>query len=398
MNNWENLEGLPPQAYNAQFLQKMAADPGTIAMVGDNFVRDRLREGMVFNSIIPQVAVTPDRLVPSLQGDTMYEIIHLDTNAAASVVDFRGVGRGQIVSAPRVGLGFHMLTSDQFEVVEQELLVYPFPIVKLVHEYSISAIGDQHDLYMLQNCQRAVDYVDAYPQYKAFFGGGTVEGISADGDTYTTNGVTNTLNPLNSYSLTRAKKAMSNRIQPSKMLITKYDHDDLDSLQLFEQGDALRSKTFVEGYRENRWTGLEMVVTTKQDVFRPGAIWLFAAPNMLGKNRVLDYGNNAYKLFIDRRGNVIQWYVYANFGALIANVGSVVRLQLYTGSVRSVRGTAGNVAGNFVERAFANGVDALSSRQLVPGDVDPLSITDDELFRNRNLAEQGGRFPVVRQF
>lgn len=398
--SWENLEGLSPQAYNLQFTQKLAADPGAVQVVGDNFVRDRLREDMVMNRIIPQTPVTPDKLHPFLDSDTLYEIIHLDTNAAASITDFRGVARGQVVQAPRVGLGFHMLRSDDYDIVEQELLVYPFPIVKLVHDYSIKAIGDQHDLYMLQNCQRAVDFVDANAAYKGAFGGGTVTGVDADGVAYAGTAQQD-LNPVNSFSVVRAKKALSNRIQPSKMLMTMSDHGDLDALQLFEQGDTLRSETFVKGYRQPTWTGLEMVVTTKNDIFRPGAIWFFAPPDMLGKNRVLDYGGNAYKLFIDRRSNVITFHVYANFGAIIANVGSVAKLQLFTGNVTDPgygRGTAGAAGGNYVGRAFASGVAGISGKALVPGDVDPLSITEDQLFRNRNLAESGGRFPAIRQW
>lgn len=406
---WDTLEGLTPQAYNTQFLQKLAADPGAIAQVGDNFVRDRLREDMVFNQIIPQNAVTPDKCQVSLNGDTLYEVIHLEPNAAASIMDFRGTGRGQVVSAPRVPLGFHMLKSDEFEVVEQELLVYPYPIVTLVHNHAIKAIGDQHDLYMLQSCQRAVDYVDANPAYKGHFGGGTVQGVDADGAEYTSTLISGTdgrLNSINSYSVTRGKNALSNRIRAAKMLMAQADHNALDSLQLFEQGDRLRSEVFVKGYTAPTWTGLDLVVTTKADIFRPGIVWLFAAPDFLGKNRVLDYGGGAYKLFIDRRSNVITFHVYANFGALIANVGSLARLQLFGGSVTAAYGRPNSadstVGDNYVSRAFSraqtaaqDGIEAVTGRVLTPGDADPLSITGQEMYRQRNLAESGGRFPVV---
>lgn len=381
---WTDLEGLPPAVYNQQFVQKLAQDPESIRMVGDNFVRDRLREDMVFNAVIPQTPITQDRLQVALETDTMYEVIHLDPNAAASIVDFRGSGRGQIVRAPRVALGFHMLRSDDFDIYEQELLVYPYPIINLVHEYSIKAIGDQHDLYMLQNVQRSVSFVDANPLYKSAFGGGTVTGLGPNGGLIGVEaGTTNRLNPVNSGSIVRAKQALSNRIRPEVMIIPKVNHDDIDALQIFEQGDVLRSETFISGYRQPTWTGIRMVVTTKADIFRPGNIWLFAAPEFLGKNRVFEYNGSAYKLFIDRRSNVITWHVYVTVGAIIANVGSCVKLRLYDDA--------------FETTANSSGVDAEGVTRN-PGDVNPLNIRDTDLYQNRNLSELGGRFMSVRQF
>ena len=368
--SWDNLEGLPAGAYNQQFMQKLAQDPEALRMVGDNFVRDRLREDMVFNGVIPQTPITPEKLQIALETDTMFEVVHLDPNAAAAIVDFRGPGRGQVVRAPRVALGFHMLKSDEFEVVEQELLVYPYPIVRLVHEYSIKAIGDQHDLYMLQNAKRAVDFVEAdITGYKNVFGGGIVFGVDENGASVNAVPTTDKEVTVNTPTIVRGKKNLSNRIEPDSMIIAKKDHDDIDALDVFEQGDVLRSDTFISGYRQATWTGLKMIVTTKADVFTPGNIWIFAKAGFLGKNRVLDYGGNAYKLFIDRRSNVITWHVYVNVGAIFPNVGSIVQLKLYSDK----------------------------HEELNPK-KNPLNIVDDDLFQQRNLAEQGGRFPNVRQF
>jgi hypothetical protein len=366
--NWLDTGGLTPQAFNTAFISKLAQDPESIRMVGDNFVRDRLREDMIFNAIIPQTPITPDRLVPQLTSDSLYEIIYLEPNAAAALVDFRGPGRGQIVRGRRVPLSFHMLKSDEFEVVEQELLVYPYPIVRLVHEYSVRAIGDIHDLYMLQNCQRSVNFANTATlpdgsSYTDFWGGGVVNTPDASGDS------TFGYHALSSAAVTTAKQRLSNRIKPEKILVSKFDMDSVESLLLFEQGDTLRSKVFVQGYAEDTLLGLPKVVTTKQDIFRKGIVWFFAGPDFIGKNRVLDYGGSAYKLYIDRRSNVITWHVYATFGAIIANVGSLVRLNLYKSSL------------------------AASNK-----DTDPLQIAEQDLFIQRNLAEQLGRFPTIRQF
>ena len=93
---------------------------------------------------------------------------------------------------------------------------------------------------------------------------------------------------------------------------------------------------------------------------------MFAKPEFLGKNRVLDYGGNAYKLFIDRRSNVISWECYITVGALFANVGNLAILKLHGPTLDTTH--------------------------------DPLAITDDDLFQNRNLVPQGGKFPDIRQF
>src|SRR3990172_7605056 len=363
--DWRNLDGIPPVVYNQNFLQKLGQDAGQVTRVGDNFVADRLREDMVFNTIVPQKPIRPEECQVNLENDTMYYIVNLDTNAAAAITDFRGPGRGQIIRAPRVPMSFHMLKSREFEIAEQELLVYNYPIMQMVYDYAIKAIGDQHDLYMLQNVKRAVDFVDANAAYKAVFGGGRVFGVSATGGPLTA-GI---INPLNSLSLTRGKQNQSNRIKPSKVLITQFDHNTLDSLQALEQGDQLRGQVFREGYREPMWTGVATVVTTKQDVFKPGNLWLFADEKFLGKNGVLDYGGAPYKLFIDRRSNIVTFHVYSNFGAVIANVGSAVQLKMY-------------------DAAY----EAANPKQ------NPLNIVDDDLFQQRNLAEQGGRFPQVRSF
>jgi hypothetical protein len=282
-----------------------------------------------------------------------------------------------------------MIRSDDFEITEQELLVYPYPILRLIHEYAIRAIGDIHDLYMLQLCTKAVNFVDGEPAYKSLFGGGTVVGVDADGNPIkdpNNADRSRKIFPFNTNSMAKAKQALSNRIVPAKILLTKFDMDSIDALDLFEQGSQLRGEVFVQGYRYPTLAGIPHVVTTKQDIFRPGNYWLFAPPDFLGKNRVLEYGGTAYKLFIDRRSNVVTFHVYANFGALLANVGSLVRLVMFDPTVNRTQPNT-----NFIE-PFMTEADSIKAQ-------DPLTITADDLFVRRSyLEEKGGRFPVIRQF
>jgi hypothetical protein len=91
----------------------------------------------------------------------------------------------------------------------------------------------------------------------------------------------------------------------------------------------MQSETLVDGYKYNVLLGRKMIRTIKTDILRIGNVYCFTAPEFLGKNYIL----NNTKFYIDKVANLITWQSWMDIAIAIINVASIVKLELYSGSV-----------------------------------------------------------------
>jgi hypothetical protein len=155
------------------------------------------------------------------------------------------------------------------------------------------------------------------------------------------------------------------------MLITEPDYDDISAWTIQDVGMTIAGETSTEGWKSDTVVGLKIIRTIKTEVLREGNIYCFTAPEFCGRFYVL----NQTKFYIDKIANLITWQSWEDIAIGIGNISSIVKLELYAGSVAtSSAGDTGYAA-------------AL-----------PLDENDPNLYPVNNQVDAGLKYPNVSQF
>lgn len=375
------MNSYPPQVVNNMFVSQTSTESGRekLAQFGGNFIRDRLREVSFARNILPPDPVTPADCQVSVRHDSLIKIVYLEPKSRAMTLNFRGQPTARYIRAPRAEVAFYTISSEKFEKVEQELLVYrDLPITKMIEDNSLKDIQEVEDRTFLIHLETAVQA----RQYEANSGWVAFTAANVNGGAVTSRSVvkgelalTNAAGPswyvwpLQKPDLVKLWKLMDgSRLRSERFLITEVDYDDLLQWTMEDLGSDKVGETTVDGWKYETLHGRKIVRTIKTDILRPGNIYCFAAPEFLGKSYIL----NRTKFYIDKVGNLITWWAWEDIGMIIANIAGVVKLELYAGSCTPTVETPGYAA------------------------VQP--VEEEELGAVNNRADAGLTFPQVHSY
>lgn len=368
---------------NDLFFEKVATTEGKdkIAEFGGTYIRDRLREVSFARKVLPPTPVQRSELQRSVNHDTLVKIVDIEPNSKAMSMSFRGQPTARFIRAPRFEIPFFTISSEKFEKTEQELLAYEMPVTKIIEENTvkdIQAIEDRQFLIYIEAAVQAYQ-IDGNVTAKKFNttefkkqpGGGTksvsvVKGdgaLSATADDFA-------VHPIMKPDFIKIKQLLHRRkLRAERILITEPDYDNLSGWTITDVW-GIAAETATTGWKSDTVVGLKIIRTIKTDVLREGNVYCFTAPEFFGRFYIL----NQTKFYIDKIANLITWQSWEDIGIGIGNIASVVKLELYSGSV-----TPG---GGLQDTGYA---DAL------PADEDALSTVN-------NRAEDGNTYPQVDQF
>jgi hypothetical protein len=158
------------------------------------------------------------------------------------------------------------------------------------------------------------------------------------------------------------------RVRLDLVLLTEPDYDDILQWTIDDFGDRIQSETVVDGYKYNTILGRRFVRTIKTDILRRGNLYGFTTPEFLGCFYVL----NNTKFYVDKIGNKITFWCWEDIGMAFLNLNSVVKMELYSGSV-----TPGNTDDGFEVK--------------LPAD-------EESLGRRRSKTDEGFQSPIVTQY
>ena len=167
----------------------------------------------------------------------------------------------------------------------------------------------------------------------------------------------------------------SRRVRLELVLLTEPDYDDILQWTVEDMGDRIQSETVVDGYKYNTLLWRRFIRTIKTDILRRGNIYGFTTPEFLGCFYVL----NNTKFYVDKVGNKITFWCWEDIGMAFLNLNSLVKMELYSGSVTPGLETAA--------------IGGLSSADRLPAD-------EEDLGAARNKLQNDGDFmsPIVTQF
>lgn len=369
---------VPARVLNDLFSAKLDTAEGKekVASMGSVYIRDRLREVCFVDKILPPEPVTRADCQRSVNHDTLVKIVDIEPQSRAMTVTFRGQPTARFIRAPRVEVPFFTISSEKFEKTEQELLAYEMPITKIIEDNSVKDMQEIKDREFLRHCESAVQAIQTEAN-------GTATGLRAS--TYATTvkksiikgiGAQNssTGDDFTVYPILRPdfvnlfKLLDGNRLRAERFVITEPDYDDILAWTLQDNGDKLQSETAVDGYKYNVVLGRKMIRTIKTDILRIGNVYCYTAPEFLGKNYIL----NNTKFYIDKVANLITWQSWMDIALNVSNVASIVKLELYPGSV-----TPGQTDTGFAAK---------------------LPVDEDQLGAVNNRVDSGLKYPDVSQF
>jgi hypothetical protein len=360
------------------FASKLDTSEGKekIAEMGSVYIRDRLREVCFVDKIIPPEPVTRADCQRSVNHDTLVKIVDIEPKSRAMTITFRGQPTARFIRAARFEVPFFTISSEKFEKTEQELLAYEMPITKIIEDNSVKDLQEIKDREFLRHAESAVQAIQKEVNggvatalqtttYAAVVKKSIIKGtnaLSAPGNDFVIRPV------LRPDFINMFKLLDGNRLRSERFIITEVDYDDILAWTLQDMGDKMQSETMVDGYKYNILLSKKLIRTIKTDILRPGNLYCFTAPEFLGKSYVL----NNTKFYIDKVANLITWQSWMDVGIGIGNVASIVKLELYSGSV-----TPGATTSGFEAR---------------------LPLDEDQLGAENNRVDAGLKFPDVSQF
>jgi hypothetical protein len=381
---------------NSLFVEKLGTEEGRskIAAYGGGVIRDHLRETSFARKVLPPQPVTPVECQVSTEHDGLVKIEELEPESRAMVVDFRGSARARYIRAPRVAVSFFTIESEHFEKTEQELLAYKMPITKMIEEQSANDIQEIEDRQFLiyaeggvQQMQNAATVASNNANNK--FASSTVNaGTVAVGPDQNASVMKGQLalaagaddfvvRPITRPDFVNFFKMLSGperRLRMELVLITEPDYDDILQWTIEDMGDRIQSETIVDGYKYNTILGRRFIRTIKTDILRRGNIYGFTTPEFLGCFYIL----NNTKFYVDKVGNKITFWSWEDIGMAFLNLNSVVKMELYSGSVTPTDDAIGYTR-------------AAGASIRLPSD-------EENLGKARNPAEDGFQSPLVTQF
>jgi len=370
---------VPAKVLNDLFFDKVAHQEGKdkIAEFGGTYIRDRLREVSFARKVIPPQPVQRTECQRSVNHDTLVKIVDIEPNSRAMALTFRGQPTARFIRAPRYEIPFFTISSEKFEKTEQELLAYEMPVTKIIEENTVKdmqTIEDRQFLIFAEACVQGYQ-TDANGSVKGFRTSdiATVVGASVvKGEGALTSAADDfTVYPVLKTDFIKLKKLLHRRhLRAERMLLTETDFDDISAWTIQDVGMQIAGETATQGWKSDNILGLKYIRTIKTEILREGNIYCFTAPEFLGRFYVL----NQTKFYIDKIANLITWQSWEDIAMGFGNIASIVKMELYAGSV-------------------------------TPGDTDtgyeaavPLDENDPNLFPVNNRVDAGLKYPNVSQF
>jgi len=300
---------------NELFISKLNTPEGMekVAQEGSAFIRQKLREVSFARKIINPQYVTKADLQRSINHDGLVKIVDIEPDSKAMIVNFRGNPDFRYVVGDRFEIPFFMVSSEEFQKTEEELLAYEMPLTEVIERNSVLDIQRIED-------ENFIDTVNA--------------SITAEGTATTVSGLYSTgAAETGSIPKDKVKNLFDlldgNELRADTLLMDSTMFNRLFLYDATTVGDAVGSEMHVNGYSYATLFGRKLVVSNKvkksdgSDLLN-NKIYAFTSQDFLGQFLVL----NDTKFFIEKRKNIITFAAYETIGVGIGNTKSCAVLNL----------------------------------------------------------------------
>ena len=298
------MSDISPQVLNELFIQKLGTQEGLdkIAMEGSAFIRNKLREVSYARKVINPEYVTKLDLQRSTLHDGLTKIVDIEPDSTAVAINLRGQAPTRYVEGQRYEIPFYMITSEDFQKTEEELLAYEMPLTEVIERNSIKDIQAVEDSRFLAGVDAAIA-LDA------------------------TQSVTGTL--TNSVLGREGFKTLFDVLDGSflkceTMLMNSKTFNSLFLYPSTTVGDQVGSEQHINGFTYSTLFGRKLIVTNKTSgdgAVADNTVYAFTAQEFLGNFYILV----DTKFWVDKKKNLITWAAYETIGMGIGNANACAK-------------------------------------------------------------------------
>jgi hypothetical protein len=300
------MDNISASTINELFVQKLNSPEGLtkVAQEGSAFIRSKLREVSFARKIIQPEYVTKADLQRSINHDGLVKIVDIEPDSKAAVVNFRGAPDANYLQGERYEIPFYMISSDDFQKTEEELLAYEMPLTEVIERNSVKDIQKIEDTQFLSTVEANL------------LAANKSDSVALSGSAFNKSSFETLFNYLDGSEL-RAETLLMSSVMFNKLFM--WDATTV--------GDAVGSEVSVNGYSYSTLFGRKLVVSNKVSLLRSAAgkdrIYAFTGQEFLGNFFVL----NDTKFFIEKKKNVISFSAYETLGMGIGNTKSMGRIE-----------------------------------------------------------------------
>lgn len=286
------------RAYNQAFVERLKEEgPEKVAAQLTDYTRQKIREEAFCRPILASQPITPLELDVTEKINTPVKFVDKEPDSKAYTLTFKGKGDSRWFEGERYRIDFAHYESEHFRSNLATLATYRAPIRQILHDNYLLDVREQED-------KTFYDGINAIVQ-------ATGKIYSPVGNTFTITSLTKT-----------AKLVATSRLTPITVLLSSATFEDLKTWPATQIGDQAASELIVNGWKYDKIGGYNYVKTVKSDIVPDGELFVFAAPEYLGKHFVL----HDVQVFFKQEGSDVEFWVWEDVGMGIGNVNGIAKM------------------------------------------------------------------------
>ena len=231
-------------------------------------------------------------------------IIHKDKLSKAYPVTFTEQSQQRYYIGNKFQVFYSTIMSEEFFKPIEELQTYRIPIKQIIQENYLKDIQIAEDEQFIKTVDAIITQRETDEEGSAKYevAGPFTPAILAEG----------------------LKLLVAQEVPIGTILINEQDWMSLLQLQQPAAGSAVMQDIIVNGYSYTKLLGYNFIRTIKNDIVKPGNIYLFTTPEYLGVFDVL----NDVKAFMETEANKFRFYLYETIGIAIGNTSGIAKISL----------------------------------------------------------------------
>lgn len=305
-----------------QHIDQMEFNPEStvkVARATSDYIRMKLREEGFLRKILPAQTITGDDLTKQVSTDKPSKVVELEPDSPGAMsIPFGEFPSGTYIYGKRWLVTFSRIATPMFNKDVAELHDYDLDIRQVISDNALKDLQAEEDGKFIQTINSLLSN----------------DSMTADQNVpYGPNGSNIQLWKTLSGGLTRenvveAKKLMmaaGARLRPQTALVNQKTALEFEKWTREEVGGDMAQNILVNGWagEATKWCSLNWITTIKDDLVPNNSMFLFAAPEFLGRLYFLEDTT----MFVKREGPMLSWYAYEMLGGGIANAAAVSRVD-----------------------------------------------------------------------
>lgn len=283
----------------------------TAGLAGTDYFRTRIRENAVYRKLLPPEQVTAENFDINEFSDLPSMIVELDINSqGATQVSFETDTHNATFNGRKARCEFGRIMTPRYEIDKIRLTGYKMPILDVLYDLLLKDIMDAEDAAWTEvNNSIVGEAADQTAQWAEF---GLRRCIK---QTWDRMGVS-----LIHQGMLRTK----GQLKPAKGLMNELLYGRMIEWDRVEVGGDMAQDMLFDGVKTGKVNGLDVLVTSKNDVVKENEFWIFADPKFYGAN----YTYEDVKMITDEKDDIfLTFFCYETIGGLVANRAGVCKID-----------------------------------------------------------------------